>query len=91
MKKSVRLFITGNMQSMYFKQFIKENADKHNVKGFMRHLEDGRVEVFLEGQKENVDSMTEVCKVGPKFTQVRSVDIKEERLQDFKDFKIFSF
>lgn len=79
------------MQSMYFKQFIKENADKHNVKGFMRNLEDGRVEVFLEGAKDNVDSMAEVCKTGPKFTQVRSVDIKEERFQDFKDFKIFSF
>lgn len=91
MRKSIRLFITGNMQSMYFKQFIKENADKNNVRGFMRNLEDGRVEIFLEGMNADVDSMVSICKTGPKFTQVRSVETKEERYQDFKDFKVLSF
>lgn len=91
MRKSLRLFITGNLQSMYSKQFVKENADANHVRGFMRNLEDGRVEIFLEGMKENVDAMVDICKAGPKFTQVRNVDIKEERFQDFKDFKVLSF
>ncbi len=91
MKKSLRLYITGSLQSMFFRQFIKEQADAHNVKGFLRKLEDGRVEIFLEGQTLEVDAMKAVCKEGPKYAQIRNVEEKEERFQDFKEFKILNF
>ena len=88
MKKTVRLTITGSLQSLFFKQFIKDNADANDVRGFLRGLEDGRVEIFLEGNKEDVDEMTEVCSKGPKYAQIRSVEQKEESFQGFKEFKI---
>ena len=47
MKKSVRLYIDGTVQGVFFRTFLKENADRNNVKGFTRNLEDGRVEVFI--------------------------------------------
>ncbi|MEK6898004.1 MAG: acylphosphatase [Nanoarchaeota archaeon] len=88
MKKSVRLYINGSVQGIFFRNFVKENAEVHNVKGFVRNLEDGRVEVFLEGDNENVDKMIELCKKGPKHSQIRNVEIKEEKFQDFKNFKV---
>jgi acylphosphatase len=91
MKKATRLYITGNLQSMFYKLFIKENADKLGVRGFLRILEDGRVDIFLEGDSENVNVMSDICRKGPKYAQIRSVEQKEERLQDFKDFKILKF
>ena len=48
MKKSLRLYITGTVQGIFFRQFIKENADQNGVRGYIRNLEDGRVEIFLE-------------------------------------------
>lgn len=91
MKKSIRLYITGNLQSMFFKQFIKESAESYNVKGFVRILEDGRVEIFLEGNGEDVDSVASICRRGPKYAQIRKIDEKEEKFQDFKEFKIIKF
>ena len=88
MKKSVRLYIQGTVQGVFFRNFIKENAEKDDVRGFVRNLEDGKVEVFAEGEMENVDSLIELCKKGPKHSQIRKVDVKEEKLQDFKEFKI---
>jgi len=88
MKKAARLYIEGTVQGVFFRQFIKENAERQNVKGFVRNLEDGRTEVFVEGDIENVDKMIELCKQGPKHSQIRKVDIKEEKFQDFKEFKI---
>lgn len=88
MKKSVRLYISGTVQNVFFRAFVKENAEKYNVKGFVRNLEDGRIEVFLEGEIEEVDRMIELCKKGPKFSQIKNVEIKDEKLQDFKDFKV---
>jgi len=88
MKKSVRLYINGTVQGVFFKMFIKENAERFNVKGFTRNLENGKVEVFLEGDTNNVNKMIELCKKGPKHSQIRDVEIKPEPFQDFKTFKV---
>lgn len=88
MKKSVRLYINGAVQGVFYRAFVKDQAEKLNVKGFVRNLEDGRVEVFLEGNNEDVDKMVELCKKGPKHSQIRSVEIKSEKFQDLKTFKI---
>lgn len=89
MKKSVKLFITGNVQPIFFSQFIKDNAKELGVRGHVRALEDGRVEVFAEGDITAVDKMIEVCKKGQPSSQIRKVEEKEEKFQDFKEFKVF--
>ena len=91
MKRSIRLSISGSVQGMFFRQFIKENADQLNIRGFIRNLEDGRVEVFLEGNSEEVEKMIEVCKRGTPHSMIRGVSILDEKFQDFKDFKILTF
>ncbi len=88
MKKSVRLYITGTVQGVFFRAFIKENAERYNVKGFVRNLEDGRLEVFLEGNSDEVNKMIDLCKHGPKHSQIRKVEEKPEKFQDFKAFKV---
>jgi len=88
MKKSVRIYIDGTVQGVFFRGFIKENAEKYDVKGFIRNLEDGRIEVFLEGQVNEVNKMIELCKKGPKHSIIKKVEIKPERFQGFKVFKV---
>lgn len=91
MKKSIRLYLTGTIQGIFFRQFIKDHADNHQVNGYVRNMEDGRVEVFLEGNKENVEAMITVCKAGPRHAHIRNVEEKPEPFQDFKEFKILKF
>lgn len=88
MKKSIRLYITGTVQDVLFRAYVKENAERYDVKGFVRNLEDGRVEIFLEGDSENVNKMVELCRKGPKHAQIRSIEEKPEKFQDFKVFKV---
>ncbi len=88
MKKSVRLYITGTVQDIFFRAFVKENAEKLNVKGFVRNLEDGRLEVFAEGNVDEVNKIIELCKKGPKHAQIKNVEVKPERFQDLKNFKV---
>jgi len=84
----VRLYVDGIVQAVFFRSFIKENAEKYDVKGFVRNLEDGRIEIFLEGKPENVNEMIELAKKGPKHAQIKNVEIREEKFQDFKTFKV---
>jgi acylphosphatase len=88
MKKSIRLYINGIVQGIFFRDFVKENAERCNVKGFIRNLDDGRIEIFLEGDVNDVNKMIAVCKTGPKHSQIKSVEEKEEKFQDFKNFKV---
>jgi acylphosphatase len=88
MKKSVRLYITGTVQGVFFRGFIKDNAEKLDVKGFVRNLDDGRIEIFLEGNVDNVNKMVEISKKGPKHSIIKKVEEKTERFQGFKTFKI---
>ena len=88
MKKSVRLYISGTVQGVFFRMFVKQSAERLNIKGFVRNLEDGRIEVFAEGNIDEIDKLIEICKKGPKHSKIRNVEIKDERFQDFKTFKI---
>jgi len=92
MKKAVRVYYKGTVQGIFFRQFIKEHADKRGIRGFARNLEDGRVEAWFQGDSEMVDEMIEVCRIGPRHSQVKQVEVKEEKWQDdFIEFKILRF
>ena len=88
MKKSIRLYVSGLVQGIFYRSFIKENAEKIGIKGFVRNLEDGRVEIFIEGNPEDVKKMVELAKKGPRHAEVKKVEEKIERFQDFKQFKV---
>jgi len=88
MKKAVKIDIKGTVQGIFFRNFIKENAEKLNIKGFVRNKEGGDVELFAEGEIDDVDKLVEIAGRGPKHAVIKEVKIKEARFQDFKDFKI---
>ena len=88
MKKAVRVYFSGLVQGVFFRAFIQEQAEKLNLVGFVRNIENGRVEAFLEGDHNNVDKMLEICKKGPKHSKVDNLEVKEEKVQDLKGFKI---
>jgi len=88
MKKAVKLTIKGSVQGVFFRNFIKEQAEKLEINGFVRNLESGHVEVFAEGDIDNVDKLIEICSQGPKHAEIKNVDIKESPFQDFQEFKI---
>jgi len=91
MKKSVRIYISGTVQGIFFRAFVKENAEKLDVRGFTRNLEDGRIEVFLEGDSEKVNEMIELCRKGPKHAQIKNIEVIPEKFQGLKRFKVLHF
>lgn len=90
MKKAAKIIIKGSVQNLFFRNFIKDHADSLGLKGFVRNLDNGQVEVFVEGDIESVDEMYERCKKGSKNTQVREATINEASFQDFKEFKVLN-
>ena len=91
-KKAVRVYYRGTVQGIFFRQFIKEHADKRGIKGFARNMDIDRVEAWFQGEVDKVNEMIEVCRIGPRHSMIKNVEIKEEKWQDdFKDFRILRF
>jgi len=88
MKKSLRLRLSGSVHPHIYNQFIKDHAERLGIKGYMRYLSDGKIEIFIEGDTDSVLRMSPLCKRGPEHADLVSVEEKVEHFQDFKEFKI---
>ncbi|MBS3080205.1 acylphosphatase [Candidatus Pacearchaeota archaeon] len=86
--KTLKIFIIGNVQGVFFRKFIEDNAKKLNVRGYVRNLQDGKVEVIAEGRDENVKKLLELCKQGSRQSEVKDVKFEEIKYQGFDDFRI---
>ncbi|MEM4605756.1 MAG: acylphosphatase [Candidatus Pacearchaeota archaeon] len=92
MKIATKIIVSGTVQGVFYRKFIKENADKLGLKGFVRNLENGDVEIYVEGEKEKIKELIEEAKKGPKYSLVKNVSIEEKKWTgEFKEFKILSF
>lgn len=90
-KSASKIIISGTVQGIFFRNFTRENANKLDLKGYIRNLEDGNIEIFVEGEKDNINSLIDLLKKGPPYSQIRDVKV-ETRIWsgDFKEFKILS-
>ena len=86
--KTIKAIISGTVQGVFFRKFVEEKAREFELKGFTRNLDDGRVEVFVEGRDESVNEFVEKCKQGPPQSQIDKIETQEIRHQGFEDFKI---
>ena len=88
-KQCIRLFVRGKVQGVFFRQALKVMAIKNNVTGWVRNLEDGRVEVLLDGDIDGVNTVVEWAHGGPANSRVDNVEIKNEVFKDeFTDFEV---
>lgn len=88
--KTIRVKITGTVQGVLFRKFIKEQALGLDLRGHVRNLDDGQVEVIIEGNDTRVNQMIKICKQGPKHSVVKGVFLQELNFIGFDDFKILS-
>jgi len=82
------IFISGKVQGVGFRAFIRREAAVLNLKGWAKNLVDGRVEVVLQGKKNKVAQMIEKLKEGPSFARVDNLRVNQEEVGDYSDFKI---
>ena len=86
--KTIRAKITGTVQGVFFRKFVKENADKLGLKGHVRNLDTGEIEVIGEGKDQDVNELMKICKKGAPHSVIKDVVLQELNNIGFDDFKI---
>lgn len=87
--RRVRVIISGRVQGVYFRHFTKVKASELGVRGWVKNLDDGRVEAVFEGDPGSVRAMVDWCHHGPPTARVDSVEITfEDYRGDFTGFRV---
>ena len=68
------IIITGNVQMVGFRTFLKNLADSLHITGYAKNLEDGSVNVVCEGEGENIEEMIgKIRENSPSFASVGDI------------------
>ena len=80
--------IEGHVQGVGYRYFAYRLALRFGVKGYVKNLPDGSVEIHAEGSEVNVSSFVKEVVRGPISAVVVNVNIKEVTSRGFKSFEI---
>ena len=86
--KAIRFVVRGIVQGVYFRAFTREKANELDLKGYVKNLDDGSVEVFAQGEVEKIEELADKLKKGPPMSKVTNVQRYEENTLKYDNFKI---
>lgn len=69
-----KFLIRGDVQGVGFRYFTQRSSARHQVRGYVKNLEDGRVEVLAEGNSKSVDAFRLDLAAGPKYSRVTLIE-----------------
>ena len=81
-KTAVKINVSGDVQGVGFRYFIARIAMDLDLKGYVKNLFNGEVEIYAEGRKDFLDELCQKARLGPSHSSVD--DIRIEWL-DFKN------
>lgn len=76
---SVHGYVSGRVQGVGFRYFVRGEALRQGLRGYVINLADGRVEFLLQGEAGAVDQVLESIRRGPRHARVDSVSVEPAR------------
>jgi acylphosphatase len=88
-EEQARLYrVKGRVQGVGFRFFVEAEARRLRLRGYVRNLYDGRVEVYAIGKETVLTQLRERLETGPPASCVEQVDERLATLQDYTEFVI---
>ena len=87
--KGVHIIAHGIVQGVGFRFFVRERSVQYGIKGWVRNLPDGTVEIHAEGEENQLKEFIAKVRQGPSFGHVSRLSIDWiEAGNKYKNFKI---
>ncbi|MFC6725017.1 acylphosphatase [Halobium palmae] len=82
------VLVSGTVQGVYYRANTRDTAQERGIDGWVKNLDDGRVEAAFEGPEDAVESMVEWCHTGSPAADVEGVDVEYEEPTGEDGFEI---
>ncbi len=69
-----KFFISGRVQGVGFRFFVQRSSARHQVRGYVMNLDDGRVEILAEGDAKAVEAFRHDIGAGPIHAEVGEIE-----------------
>lgn len=84
-----RILIHGRVQGVNYRYFTQQAALRLGIRGYVRNLRSGGVEIAAEGEEAVLDKFVTLLRGGPPAAVVESVEVEERRLGgEYTSFRI---
>ncbi|RZK49461.1 MAG: acylphosphatase [Pedobacter sp.] len=87
-KLNYQIKVTGKVQGVFYRASTKAVADQLGIKGTVKNMPDGSVEIVAEGSSILLAMFLDWCAEGPEKAQVEKVDHREGEVQNFINFEV---
>ncbi|HYA48952.1 MAG TPA: acylphosphatase [Burkholderiales bacterium] len=85
----VHVVLSGRVQGVAYRYFAEKRAASFGLTGWIRNLQDGRVEVLAEGDRVSLELFLAELRKGPRLALVEDFDVRwEDHTGEFKGFLI---
>jgi acylphosphatase len=71
-----RVLVEGRVQGVWYRASAEREAIRLDLAGVARNLNDGRVEMIVEGPINAVDAFVAWARIGPPRAQVTGIEIE---------------
>lgn len=80
--------MSGMVQGVNFRWYATQHARSRGVGGWVRNLDDGRVEAVFEGARDAVEACIAWCREGPRYARVTDVDVEWQEPEGLAEFEV---
>lgn len=83
------IIVTGKVQGVFFRDHAEREAKSNGLKGTVKNLPDGSVEIYASGTDSQLERFAKWCKIGSPSSRVDRVLVKEVfGRRDYEDFRV---
>ncbi|NCC24160.1 MAG: acylphosphatase [Deltaproteobacteria bacterium] len=88
MTKSMQFIVSGKVQGVGFRAWVREQAEALGLTGWVRNLRDSEVEILAQGPEEKMNELRTRLVQGSTFSHVK--DVKGQWIEYDKGYEHFS-
>lgn len=82
MKTAAHIIVKGLVQGVGFRWFVEREAKQLGLKGYVKNLFNGDVEVEVEGERGLIEDLIKQLRVGNRSSRVTDVLVSWQEYQD---------
>lgn len=82
------VLVSGTVQGVFYRATTRNEARERGIDGWVKNLDDGRVEAVFEGPADAVEATVEWCHTGSPQADVSSVEVEYDDPTGEEGFRI---
>lgn len=89
METGINIIVKGIVQGVGFRYFVHNQAVHLGLKGYVKNLYDGTVEIDVEGDRSLIEELIKEVKIGHRFAHITEVVINwKEVNKHYNNFEV---